>query len=84
MTAWELDFVLAQSRKIKLELLEDLIKKGSFGAYFELAKILLDAPITNGGIESDTIDALFNKHKEDGVDAAFARSEEKIMAMEKE
>jgi hypothetical protein len=83
MTAWELEFILAQSREIKLEVLEDLIKKGSFGAYFEFVKVLLDAPITNGGIESEVIDALFKKHSNTGVDAAFARSEEKIMALEK-
>ena len=83
MTDNEKDFVLAQPREIKLDVLRDLVKAGSFSAYFELAKILLNAPITEGGIESETIDTILKINANEGVDAAFKKSEDRIVALGK-
>lgn len=53
--------ILKFPREIKLGLLRDALNEDKFGTFFQLSKILLDAPINEGGIETETIDAI---HKE--------------------
>jgi len=46
---------LSLPKEMKLTLLEDMIKEGEPGMALATAKILLDAPITKGGISTDDI-----------------------------
>lgn len=57
--------ILGFPREIKLGLLRDALKDGNFGVFLGISKILLDANISDGGIESDVIDAIFKEHSND-------------------
>jgi hypothetical protein len=51
----EKKWFLSLPKVMKLTLLEDMMKEGETGMAFETMKILLDAPISEGGILSDDI-----------------------------
>jgi len=53
---------LSMDREIKLNLLEDALKEKEYGHFFKLQKWLLDAPISQGGIETDAIKEIANKY----------------------
>ena len=54
--------ILRFPREIKLGLLKDALKEDKFGIFFQLSKVLLDAPISEGGIETEAIEAIHNGH----------------------
>ena len=47
--------LLGLPKEMKLGLLDDANKQGEHGIVFQMMKILLDAPISEGGISSDEI-----------------------------
>ena len=49
-------FVLAQEREMKCHLLAVAIKEDKIIYFLKLAKILLDAPISDGGISTEVIE----------------------------
>tara|TARA_R110002020_G_scaffold455118_1_gene671132 strand:+ start:125 stop:307 length:183 start_codon:yes stop_codon:yes gene_type:complete len=51
----EKEMLLGFSKEMKLGLLDDANKEGQHGLVFAMMKILLDAPISEGGISSDEI-----------------------------
>jgi hypothetical protein len=55
------DFILKIPKEIKIKCLKDSLEKKELGIFFGLVKILLDAPISEGGISSSEIDII---HKE--------------------
>ena len=55
-------FVLAQGRKYKIDWLKELLNDGKYDVYFGVVRILLNYPISEGGIESEVIDALYQEH----------------------
>lgn len=55
--------ILGFPREIKIQVLKDALKEDKFNIYFELSKILLDAPIPEGGLESEIIEQIFDEHK---------------------
>ena len=62
-------FILAQSREAKIRLMTNALKEDKFGEFIGITKILLAAPITKGGIETEVIDDIFQAHlKEDKKD----------------
>ena len=62
MTIAEKDWFLSLPAETKLKLLGDMLKEGESGMALETAKILLDAPISKGGISSEEIDKVFNNN----------------------
>ena len=58
----EKDWFLGLPAEIKLELLDSMLKEGKAGMALETAKILLDAPISKGGISTEDIDKVFNNN----------------------
>jgi len=52
---FEKKMLLGFSKEIKLDLLDKANKQGEHGIVFQMMKILLDAPISEGGISSDEI-----------------------------
>ena len=56
------ELVLTQPREFKIELLEKLSKAKDFMVWVEFSTILLDAPISKGGIETDVIKSIWDKH----------------------
>jgi len=69
MTTEEKDWFLGLPAEIKLELLGDMLKEGNAGMALATAKILLDAPFSEGGILTEDINKVFdnnlNQNKED-------------------
>ena len=54
--------ILKFPREAKLRLLKDALKEDRFGIFLGLSKILLDAPINEGGVETEVIDAIHKEH----------------------
>ena len=52
---FEKKMLLGFSKEIKLDLLDKANKQGEHGIVFQMMKIVLDAPISEGGISSDEI-----------------------------
>ena len=63
-TEEETKWVLNLPREHKLQFMEDMLKEKMMVEWLQFIKILLDAPISEGGIETDTIDEIFNKYKD--------------------
>tara|TARA_B100001287_G_scaffold118802_1_gene100021 strand:+ start:162 stop:365 length:204 start_codon:yes stop_codon:yes gene_type:complete len=59
MTIEEKDWFLGLPAEIKLEMLGDMLKQGNSIMALDTAKILLDAPISKGGISTEEIDKVF-------------------------
>jgi hypothetical protein len=59
MTIEEKDWFLGLPAEIKLELLGDMLKEGNAGMALATAKILLDAPLSEGGISTEKINRVF-------------------------
>jgi len=51
----EKDWFLSLPKDIKLKLMSEMLEEGQTGMAFATMKILLDAPITQGGISTDEI-----------------------------
>ena len=61
-TIKEKEWILSLPKGLKLKLLEDCIKEKEMGSYVRITKVLLDAPISKGGIATDEIDEIFKRH----------------------
>ncbi len=55
----EQEMILNFPSELKIKCLKDALKEGKIGVFFSLSKILLDAPINEGGLSSDTINSIF-------------------------
>jgi|TARA_R110000824_G_scaffold130195_1_gene291885 hypothetical protein len=62
MTTEEEKWFLSLPKEIKLKLMDDMLKEGKTGMAFEVMKILLNAPIMDGGISSEEITEVFNSN----------------------
>ena len=51
---------LSLSKKMKLELMADMLEEGEIGMALETMKIVLDAPISEGGILTKEIEEVFD------------------------
>ena len=63
MTTTEKDWFLSLPEETKLKLMEDMLKEEQFGLAFQTMHILLEAPISNGGISTEKIDKIFKNYK---------------------
>ena len=61
MTVEETNWLLSLPKENKLMFIESALKEGDFGMAMGIAKILLDAPITKGGISTDEISKVMDK-----------------------
>lgn len=62
----EKDMLLGMSKEMKLGLLDDANKTGEDTIVRQMMKILLDAPISEGGISSDEIQEVLEMKKQYG------------------
>ena len=62
MTPMEKEWFLSLPEETKLDVLEDSLKKSEFGIFMAMTKILLDAPIQNGGISTEKIEEVRKKY----------------------
>ena len=68
MSIGEKNWFLSLPKEMKLKLLENMLKEDKFGMAFETAKILLDAPIGDGGIVTEEINVVFDKYTKKGFE----------------
>jgi hypothetical protein len=64
MTTEEKDWFLSLPKETKLTLMEDMLKEDETGMAFATMNILLEAPISEGGISTDEISEIFDKDLE--------------------
>ncbi len=55
-------FILSFPYEAKIRILEDALRGDDFGIFMGLSRILLDAPISEGGVSTEVIDAIYKKH----------------------
>jgi len=58
----EKDLILRFPREIKLDCLRAALDQGELGVFLGLSKILLDANISDGGIETEVIEKIHNDY----------------------
>jgi len=54
--------VLRFPLEIRLDVLRDASEKHEFGIFWGIATILLDAPMSEGGLATEVIDAIWQEH----------------------
>lgn len=64
MTTEEKDWFLSLPKETKLTLMEDMLKEDETGMAFSTMNLLLETPISKGGISSDEISKIFDKDLE--------------------
>lgn len=58
----EKQWFLSLPAEMKLTLLDDMLKEGRSGMALATAKILLDAPLSEGGISTEDINKVFDNN----------------------
>jgi hypothetical protein len=56
------NFLLTIPKEKQIRMLEDSLRENKFSIFLELSKILLDAPLNKGGLESEIVRGIFEKH----------------------
>ncbi len=57
----EKNWILSLDLEQKTMLMESMLKEGQVGYYMQFTKVLLDAPLGNGGVSTDYIKKIFDK-----------------------
>lgn len=58
MTPQEEKWFLSLSTDLKIQLLEQSLEQDHFAYFMQLSKILLDAPLSDGGLSTELIEAI--------------------------
>ena len=56
-------FLLSLDRKRKIRMLEDALKEDKWSIFKEFSKVLLDAPVKEGGLETEVIEEIFRRYQ---------------------
>ena len=56
-------FLLSLDRKRKIRMLEDALKEEKWTIFKEFSKILLDAPVNEGGLETEVVEGIFRRYQ---------------------
>ena len=56
-------FLLSLDRKRKIRMLEDALKEDKWSIFKEFSKVLLDAPVNEGGLETEVIEGIFRRYQ---------------------
>ena len=56
-------FLLSLDRKRKIRMLEDALKEDKWTIFKEFSKILLDAPVNKGGLETEVVEGIFRTYQ---------------------
>jgi len=62
MNQQEKEWFLSLPEETKLDVLESSLKENKFGVFMSMTKILLEAPIQNGGISTEKIESIRKKY----------------------
>ena len=64
MTTEEKDWFLSLPKEMKLKLMDDMLKEDETGMAFATMNLLLEAPISEGGVLTDEIKVIFDNDLE--------------------
>jgi|TARA_R110000824_G_scaffold284686_1_gene472930 hypothetical protein len=56
-------FLLSLDRKRKIRMLEDALKEDKWSIFKEFSKVLLEAPVNEGGLETEVIEGIFRRYQ---------------------
>ena len=56
-------FLLSLDRKRKIRMLEDALKEDKWTIFKEFSKIFLDAPVNEGGLETEVVEGIFRRYQ---------------------
>jgi len=56
-------FLLSLDRKRKIRMLEDALKEDKWSIFKEFSKVLLDALVNEGGLETEVIEEIFRRYQ---------------------
>ena len=56
-------FLLSLDRKRKIRMLEDALKEEKWTIFKEFSKVLLDAPVKEGGLETEVVEGIFRRYQ---------------------
>jgi hypothetical protein len=62
MNQQEKEWFLSLPEETKLDVLEASLKESKFGVFMSMTKILLEAPIQDGGISTEKIESIRKKY----------------------
>ena len=57
----ERDWILSLPLETKIRMMETMLDKNELGYYLAFIQILLDAPISQGGVSTEILDKVFDK-----------------------
>jgi len=57
------NFLLSLDREKQIKMLEDALKEDRFDIFTSLSRVLLDAPLDEGGVPTELIEELFKKYQ---------------------
>lgn len=83
----EKDWFLSLPEEMKLTLLDDMLKEGKYMMALEASKILLDPPLSEGGISTEKIQEVFDnnlKPKKDYLDEWEERAKKNTEIIEQQ
>ena len=63
ITEQEKQFILGLPLNAKLIVLDEALETNKFGIFMALSKVLLDAPISEGGVPTETIEEIRKKYQ---------------------
>lgn len=63
----EQQMILNLPKEIKIQCLKDALAQDKFGVFLGLTKILLDAPLNAGGLESEIIEQIHQEHLQNAL-----------------
>ena len=56
-------FLLSLDRKRKIRMLEDALKEDKWSIFKEFSKVLLEAPVNEGGLETEVVEGIFRRYQ---------------------
>ena len=70
----EQQMILNFPREIKIQCLKDALTQDKIGVFLGLSKILLDAPLNAGGLESEIIEQIHSEHLQNALQLLAMRN----------
>lgn len=58
----EKKWILSLDKEEKIYLMHEILKSKNYGVWFRFVDVLLEAPISAGGITTDEIDSIWSKY----------------------
>lgn len=59
------DWILSLPIDVKIDLMKAMLKDGDTGNYLQFIDVLLEAPISKGGVSTELINQVFNNWKDE-------------------